>query len=319
MIPIETDGLTKNYGSLCAVDNIHMRVGNEIFGLLGPNGSGKTTTVLMLTTLLRPTKGSARVCGFDVYDQARAVRRQISYVPQDMAVDIKLTGRENVALFAKLYGIPHRDDTIDRVLEMMDLSERANDLVRTYSGGMRRRLELAQALVHEPKVLFLDEPTIGLDVAARKKIWEHIRTLKTRGMTIFVTTHYMDEADTSCDRVAILDHGRVVAVDSPGRLKGFLGKDLISARISGELPGSLPEGVEFLGGKENGEVVFSSEHASEIVPALFRRLEEEGAIIHSLSVREPTLDDVFLALVGTREDANGFDDHKFRTMLRRRG
>ncbi|MCU0631764.1 MAG: ATP-binding cassette domain-containing protein [Methanolinea sp.] len=319
MIPIETHGLTKYYGSLCAVDHIDLEVGNEIFGLLGPNGSGKTTTVLMLTTLLRPTEGSALVCGHDVGREAQEVRRLISYVPQDMAVDIKLTGRENVALFAKLYGISRRDETIDRVLGMMDLSERADDLVRTYSGGMRRRLELAQALVHEPKVLFLDEPTIGLDVAARKKIWEHIGTLKSRGMTIFVTTHYMDEADHSCDRVAILDHGRVAAVDSPSHLKGLLGKDLISARISGEYCRDLPEGVTMMGGKENGEVVFSSEHASERVPELFRRLEEQGAVVHSLSVREPTLDDVFLALVGSREDGSAFDDHKFRTMLRRRG
>lgn len=318
MIPIKTDGLTKYYGNLCAADTLSLEVGNEIFGLLGPNGSGKTTTVLMLTTLLRPSSGSAWVCGYDVGSQAQEVRRQISYVPQDMAVDIKLTGRENVALFAKLYGIPHRDDTIDRVLEMMDLSSRADDLVRTYSGGMRRRLELAQALVHEPKVLFLDEPTIGLDVAARKKIWEHIRTLKERGMTIFVTTHYMDEADHSCDRVAILDHGKVMAVDSPAHLKGTLGRDLISARISGKVPGDLPPGVERMGERDNGEILFSSEQASEKIPALFRTLEEQGAVVHSLSVREPTLDDVFLALVGSREEARGFDDHKFRTMLRRR-
>lgn len=242
MIPIETSALTKYYGSLCAVDHLDLSIGNEIFALLGPNGSGKTTTVLMLTTLLRPTAGSARICGHDIESDAGEVRRLISYVPQDMAVDIKLTGRENVTLFAKLYGISHRDETIDRVLGMMALSERADDLVRTYSGGMRRRLELAQALVHEPKVLFLDEPTIGLDVAARKKIWEHIRTLKSRGMTIFVTTHYMDEADHFCDRVAILDHGRVAAVDTPARLKGMLGKDLISARVSGGFSGDLPAG-----------------------------------------------------------------------------
>lgn len=319
MTPIEIHDLTKYYGSLCAVDSLKLDVGNEIFGLLGPNGSGKTTTVLMLTTLLSPTKGSASVCGYDIQRQAQEVRRQISYVPQDMAVDIKLTGRENVALFAKLYGISNRDETIDHVLGMMDLSERADDLVRTYSGGMRRRLELAQALVHEPKVLFLDEPTIGLDVAARKKIWEHIRTLKDRGMTIFVTTHYMDEADQSCDRVAILDHGKVMAVDSPSRLKGLLGRDLISARISGDFDGDLPEGIEILGENDADEVLFSSDHASEKVPVLFRWLEEQGAVVHSLSVREPTLDDVFLALVGNREEASGFDDHKFRMMLRRRG
>jgi len=239
MIPLETHGLTKHYGSLCAVDHLDLSIGNEIFGLLGPNGSGKTTTVLMLTTLLKPTKGSATVFGHDVEREAQEVRNLISYVPQDMAVDIKLTGRENVAFFAKLYGIPRRDETIDRVLWMMDLSERADDLVRTYSGGMRRRLELAQALVHEPKALFLDEPTIGLDVAARKKIWEHIRILKSRGMTVFVTTHYMDEAEHYCDRVAILDHGLVAAVESPSRLKGMLGKDLISARMSGRIGGNL--------------------------------------------------------------------------------
>lgn len=319
MIAVETHGLTKYYGSLCAVDHMDLGVTNEIFGLLGPNGSGKTTTVLMLTTLLSPSAGSARVCGYDVQREAQDVRRQISYVPQDMAVDVKLTGQENVALFAKLYGIPNRHETIDRVLGMMDLADRADDLVRTYSGGMRRRLELAQALVHEPKVLFLDEPTIGLDVAARKKIWEHIRTLKARGMTIFVTTHYMDEADHSCDRVAILDRGRVVAQDTPSSLKGMLGKDLISARVSGEIRGDLPEGISLLGGRKNGELLFSADHASEKVPVLFRRLEERGATIHSLSVREPTLDDVFLALVGTKEDVSGFDDHRFRTMLRRRG
>lgn len=318
MIPIETHDLTKYYGSLCAVDHLNLQVGNEIFGLLGPNGSGKTTTVLMLTTLLRPTGGSALVCGHDVAREAQEVRRSISYVPQDMAVDIKLTGRENVTLFAKLYGISRRDETIDRVLGMMDLSSRADDLVRTYSGGMRRRLELAQALVHEPKVLFLDEPTIGLDVAARRKIWEHIRTLKSRGMTIFVTTHYMDEADHSCDRVAILDHGKVVAVDSPSRLKGRIAKDIISARISGNYPETLPEGVEFLGERDDEVMLFSSDNGSEKVPVLFRWLEDQGATVHSLSVREPTLDDVFLALVGSREEGSGFDDHKFRTMLRRR-
>ncbi len=318
MIPIETHDLTKFYGPLCAVNHLNLEVGNEIFGLLGPNGSGKTTTVLMLTTLLRPTEGSALICGHDIGREAQEVRRLISYVPQDMAVDIKLTGRENVALFAKLYGISRRDETIDRVLEMMDLSSRAEDLVRTYSGGMRRRLELAQALVHEPKVLFLDEPTIGLDVAARRKIWEHIRTLKSRGMTIFVTTHYMDEADHSCDRVAILDHGRVVAIDTPSRLKGRIAKDIISAQISGEFPETFPEGVEYLGERDGETALFSSEHGSEMVPILFRWLEEQGAIVHSLSVREPTLDDIFLALVGTRDEGSGFDDHKFRTMLRRR-
>jgi len=222
---IELNELTKNFGSLCAVDHIDLEVDNEIFGLLGPNGAGKSTTVMMLTTLLKPSSGSARVCGYDVVKDAKKVRESISYVPQDMAVDIKLTGRENVMLYAKLYGVAGRNTRVDNVIELMGLTARSGDLVRTYSGGMRRRLELAQALVHEPEVLFLDEPTLGLDVAARKRIWEHISALRKRGMTIFMTTHYMEEADEYCDRVAIIDQGRIAVVDSPANLKLGLGND----------------------------------------------------------------------------------------------
>ncbi len=221
---IEINGLTKNFNSLCAVDNIDLKITNEIFGLLGPNGAGKSTTVMILTTLLKPSSGSASICGYDVVKDAKKVRGTISYVPQDMAVDIKLTGHENVMLYAKLYDVPDRNTRVDDVLELLGLTGRSGDLVRTYSGGMRRRLELAQALVHEPEVLFLDEPTLGLDVAARKKIWEHISALRKRGMTIFMTTHYMEEADEYCDRVAIIDNGRIVVVDSPENLKLGLGE-----------------------------------------------------------------------------------------------
>jgi ABC-2 type transport system ATP-binding protein len=222
---IEMHELTKYFGSLCAIDHVNLQIENEIFGLLGPNGAGKSTTVMMLTTLLKPSSGSASICGYDVMKDAKKVRGTISYVPQDMAVDIKLTGRENVMLYAKLYGVPDRNTRVDGVLELLGLTDRRGDLVRTYSGGMRRRLELAQALVHEPEVLFLDEPTLGLDVAARKKIWEHISALRKRGMTIFMTTHYMEEADEYCDRVAIIDKGRIVVVDSPTNLKLGLGED----------------------------------------------------------------------------------------------
>lgn len=172
---IEIRKLSRSFGNLLAVDNLELDVGNEIFDLLGPNGAGKSTTVMMLTTLLKPSSGTAKVCGYDIIRDSKKVRSKISYVPQDMAVDRKLTGRENVLLYAKLYGIPKRNSKVEEVLEMMGLSDRASDLVATYSGGMRRRLELAQALVHEPEVLFLDEPTLGLDVNGRKKIWEHIR------------------------------------------------------------------------------------------------------------------------------------------------
>ena len=221
---IEMHELTKYFGGLCAVDHVNLTVENEIFGLLGPNGAGKSTTVMILTTLLKPSRGSASICGYDVVKDAKKVRGTISYVPQDMAVDIKMTGHENVMLYAKLYGVPDRNTRVDDMLELLGLSARSGDLVRTYSGGMRRRLELAQALVHEPEVLFLDEPTLGLDVAARKKIWEHISALRRRGMTIFMTTHYMEEADEYCDRVAIIDKGRIVVVDSPENLKLGLGE-----------------------------------------------------------------------------------------------
>ncbi|MDD3318188.1 MAG: ATP-binding cassette domain-containing protein [Methanosarcina sp.] len=222
---IEIRKLSRSFGNLIAVNNLDLSVGNEIFGLLGPNGAGKSTTVMMLTTLLKPTSGTAKVCGYDVVKESKKVRSKISYVPQDMAVDRKLTGRENVQLYAKLYGIPNRNSKVEEVLEMMGLSDRASDLVATYSGGMRRRLELAQALIHEPEVLFLDEPTLGLDVSGRKKIWEHISMLKAEGMTIFMTTHYLEEAEKYCDRVAIIDKGRIEAIGSPENLINSIGED----------------------------------------------------------------------------------------------
>lgn len=317
MNAIETSDLTKYYGDLCAVDHLTLSVNNEIFALLGPNGSGKTTTVLMLTTLLNPTEGSATVCGFDVTREGEAVRKKLSYVPQDMAVDIKLTGRENVRFFADLYGVPHASDRVDEVLEVMELTDRGDDLIRTYSGGMRRRLELAQALVHEPSVLFLDEPTIGLDVAARKKIWEHIRALRKKGMTIFVTTHYMDEADQFCDRVGIISRGRIAALGTPMDLKARLMKDVITARIEGSMTPPSIDGIFFVG--QNGdEVSFTAENGREALPLLADSLGKSGCIVRSLSLREPTLDDVFLQAVGQQEEPHGFEDGKFRIMLRRR-
>ena len=317
MAAIETTGLTKRFESLVAVDHIDLTVDREIFGLLGPNGSGKTTTVKMLTTLLIPTEGDATICGYSVTKDPLAVREQISYVPQDMAVDPKLTGRENVIFFAKVYGVPRPREVADEALAMLDLAPRADDLVRTYSGGMRRRLELAQALVHEPAVLFLDEPTIGLDVAGRKKIWEHIIALKDQGMTVFVTTHYMDEADHACDRIGIIDHGRVVATDSPDALKASVCRDIISIRADGPLPGGLPEGITFLG-RTDGEFRFEADRGDEMGPVLSRAFTNAGLAVRAVSVRQPTLDDVFLALVGESDETEVFDDQRFRRMLRRR-
>lgn len=317
MNAIETTGLTRYYGALCAVDHLTLSVNNEIFALLGPNGSGKTTTVLMLTTLLTPTEGSANVCGHDVLREGELVRKSLSYVPQDMAVDIKLTGRENVRFFADLYGVPHAADRVDEALAVMELTDRADDLIRTYSGGMRRRLELAQALVHEPSVLFLDEPTIGLDVAARKRIWEHIRALRKKGMTVFVTTHYMDEADQFCDRVGIISRGRIAALGTPSDLKARLMKDVITAEVEGVFSPPDVDGIAFVG--RNGDVVsFTAENGREALPLLADALGKSGYVVRSMSLREPTLDDVFLQAVGRQEEPQGFEYNKFRLMLRRR-
>jgi ABC-2 type transport system ATP-binding protein len=317
MATIETTELTKRFGTLTAVDGLDLAVDREIFGLLGPNGSGKTTTVLMLTTLLRPTAGSARVSGHDVVSMSARVRDTISYVPQDMAVDIKLTGRENVRLFADLYGV-RGNDRVDEALAVMDLADRAGDLVRTYSGGMRRRLELAQALVHEPEVLFLDEPTIGLDVAGRRAIWTHIADLRRRGMTVFVTTHYMDEADRACDRVGIIAKGRLVAVDAPAALRHRLDGDRIEVTTDRPIEPAALDGLRAVA-FEGERQVYHAEDAAAVVPALLADLAGRGVRIRSLEVRAPTLDDVFLALAGRDDGGGAFDYQRFRTMLRRRG
>jgi ABC-2 type transport system ATP-binding protein len=297
-----------------------MSIDNEIFALLGPNGSGKTTTVLMLTTLLDPSGGSAAVCGYDVITDGEKVRKNLSYVPQDMAVDIKLTGRENVLFYADLYGVNNPKDRADEVLAVMELTDRADDLTKTYSGGMRRRLELAQALVHEPAVLFLDEPTLGLDVAARRKIWDHIRKLKKTGMTIFVTTHYMDEADQYCDRVGVINRGRIVALGSPSDLKARLMKTVITIRVEGECSGvSGPEidGTAYVG-CSGSDLSFTAENGREALPLLADALQRQGIRIREMALREPTLDDVFLQAVGQQEEPGSFNEQKFRIMLRRR-
>ncbi len=318
MNAIEIEGLTKNYGELCAVNGMTLDISNEIFGLLGPNGSGKTTTVLMLTTLLAPTAGSARVCGFDVMKEPLRVREQISYVPQDMAVDVRLTGRENVRMYADLYGVSRPKDRTDEVLAVLELSGRADERAKNYSGGMRRRLELAQALVHDPEVLFLDEPTVGLDVAARKKIWEHIRSLKKHGMTVFVTTHYMDEADRNCDRAAIVDKGSVKACDTPGGLREMIPGDIIVATVTGAVERENLPGITWKE-QDGDELVFGAENGEEAMIAIREMLKRQGVGLSGISQRRPTLDDVFLYLVESAEDTRPFNLSSFRNMLGRRG
>lgn len=227
MAVLETFSLTRRFGELTAVDGLSISVeGDEVFGLLGPNGAGKTTVIKMLTTLLPPTSGWARLAGFDIVRQSAQVRRLIGYVPQLLSADGNLTGYENLLIFAKLYDLPRaeRETRIQEALAMVGLNEAAGKLVRTYSGGMIRRLEIAQSTLHRPHVLFLDEPTVGLDPIARKTVWEHIERLRAEyGTTIFLTTHYMEEADHLCQRVAIMHQGQVVAIGSPAELKLAIG------------------------------------------------------------------------------------------------
>jgi len=228
MIVLETKALTRRFGMLTAVDGLTISVeSGEVFGLLGPNGAGKTTAIKMLTTLLPPTSGNAKVAGFDIIHHATEVRRVIGYVPQLVSADGTLTGYENLLIFAKLYDIPRseRTDRVREALEFMGLTEVGDKLVRNYSGGMIRRLEIAQSMLHRPSILFLDESTVGLDPVARNGVWEHIQRLRADyGTAIFLTTHYMQEADDLCNRVAIMHLGKVAAIGTPAQLKASLGK-----------------------------------------------------------------------------------------------
>jgi len=225
---LETKALTKRFGTLVAVDDFSISISpGEVFGLVGPNGAGKTTVIKMLTTLLSPTAGNAWVAGYDIVHDAANVRRRIGYVPQLLSADGSLTGYENLLIFAKLYHVPRgeRDKRIREALRVMDLSQVADKMVHDYSGGMIRKLEIAESMLHRPKVLFLDEPTVGLDPVARNAVWDHVRQLRTEyGTTILLTTHYMEEADTLCDRVAIMHLGKLAAIGSPTELKASVGE-----------------------------------------------------------------------------------------------
>ena len=233
---IETKNLTKQYENLTAVDSLNLSIKEgEIFGLLGPNGAGKTTTLMMLSTLIKPTAGTAKVNGFDIVRQPLEVRKSIGMVFQDPSSDDLLTGYENLKVHAMMYHVPKEkwEQRIKESLELVDLLDRKDDNVKKYSGGMRRRLELARGLLHEPKILFLDEPTLGLDPQTREHIWDYIeKIVKERKVTVIITTHYMDEADQLCDRTAIIDFGKVSALDSPAKLKETLGGDIMRLEVN---------------------------------------------------------------------------------------
>ncbi|MBC7339248.1 MAG: ATP-binding cassette domain-containing protein [Firmicutes bacterium] len=358
---VETEELTKRYaGGTLAVDRVSFQVkAGEVFGFLGPNGAGKTTTIMMLTTLIRPTSGRATVCGRDVVASPHWVRQQLGYVSQDVAVDESLTGWENLYLQGRLYHLEPAvlRQRVGELLATVELEEPAHRPVATYSGGMRKRLDIAAGLIHRPRLLFLDEPTLGLDIQTRSRIWEYIRRMRDEhGVTVFLTTHYMEEADRLCDRVAIIDHGRIVALDTPAALKQALGGDLVTIRLAhpGPVPGGVgggrppldrPAGDGQQAGHEAGHealkalaaemarlplvesvqpgadstvqlVVREGERAT---PVLLDFLSSRRVRVESVALKRPTLDDVFLRYTGRqlRDDEGAAAYHRMARAVRR--
>lgn len=305
MYAIKTVSLTKKFGSLTAVDSLNLKIPyGEVFGLLGPNGAGKTTTLSMLCTILKPTNGKALIDGHDIDKEPDAVRRSIGIVFQDPSIDDRLTGRENLELHAALYGVhPNKAKRrIEDVLNLVELEERADNLMRTYSGGMRRRLELARGLLHYPKILFLDEPTIGLDPQTREHIWKYIKQLiRQEKITVVLTTHYMEEADAFCNRVGIIDSGRIVALDTPETLKRKIGGDIVTAEVSKprELMAELLKHKPTINaGFSEKQIRITVPEGDSYVPIIVRVADSIGIKIESISVKKPTLNDVFLFYTG---------------------
>ena len=312
-------GLVKNFDEVRAVRGVDFEVGTgEVFGFLGPNGAGKTTTINMLCTLAKPTAGSASVAGHDVVKDRDEVRRNIGLVFQDPTLDGYLTAEQNLRLHAELYGVQSDlvDPRMEQLLTMVGLWDRKDSPVATFSGGMRRRLEIARGLMHSPRVLFLDEPTIGLDPQTRRLIWNYIRELKVREeITIFMTTHYMDEAEW-CDRIAIMDHGQIVALDRPDALKERVGTDRVSIHTDDNevAIGALAERFGVEARVADGAVAFGVPAGEEFVPRLFAEL---GVPIRAVNVSRPTLDDVFMSYTGTtiRDAEEDQAKHRNRVMM----
>jgi ABC-2 type transport system ATP-binding protein len=310
-IAIEIRNLTKAFNGQKVLDDLGLEVeAGEVFGLLGPNGAGKTTTIRTLLTLLKPTSGHIKVFGYDVVTQPRQVRQILGYVPQEKAVDRFLTAREHLLLVADLYHLPRPEanQRIDKVLALVDLFEKADELVTTYSGGMKKKLDIACGLIPNPKVLILDEPTLGLDVESRIRIWDYIRKLKSERLTIFMTTNYLDEADELCDRIAILDRGRVVALGAPESLKKGLGGDLVMVRFSPALDDpekwserlrrehSFIHDIKVATDRRGFEIRVVS-HEEALMP-IIQTLHRQGYEIQSLQYSRPTLEDVFITYAG---------------------
>lgn len=325
MNTIEVHELVRKFGDFTAVKGVSFEVRQgEIFGFLGPNGAGKTTTISMLCTLLRPTAGRATVNGYDILTQPNQVRQSIGLIFQDPSLDERLTGRENLNFHAMLYDVPGdlARRRADELLAMVDLSDKVDEIVRNYSGGMKRRLEIVRGLLHHPKVLFLDEPTIGLDPQTRRHIWDYLFKLRDQeGVTMFMTTHYMDEAE-NCDRIAIIDHGEIVALDTPQALKRLVGGDIVTVYASDGRQAAeklrATYNIEPRLGPE-GQVIIEIPRGDRFIPEMVATLSNGSTplAVQSVSLRQPTLEDVFIKLTGhaIREEEASAKDH-MRTMQR---
>ena len=328
---IKVEDLTKSFNGLAAVDHISFTVrSGELFGLLGPNGAGKTTTINMLSTLLKSTSGYGEVAGHDISMSKDDIRRSIGVVFQEPALDIKLTGKENLEFHAMMYGLKkkERKERVEEVLKLVELTEKKDVLVENFSGGMKRRLEIARGLIHKPEVLFLDEPTLGLDAQTRHHIWDYIKKLnKEGGVTIILTTHYMEEADFLCDRIAIMDRGKFVAMDIPARLKDILGGDVVSMEIEGKAD-SLIDRINSLDWvknmtRHNETLSLTMEKGERRIPQLINVARENGVNVTCVHLRKPSLEDVFLHFTGRtirEEEASKTERNRatIRARMRRR-
>jgi len=317
---ITVESLVKRFGPVTAVDSISFNVApGEIFGFLGPNGAGKTTTINILCTLSKPTSGRATIDGYDVVRQQSQVRQSIGLVFQDPSLDERLSGLQNMRFHAMVYNMPAtvREQRIEQMLCMVELWDKRNSEVRTYSGGMKRRLELARGLLHHPRVLFLDEPTLGLDPQTRNRIWEYILEMRQReGTTIFLTTHYMDEAENA-DRIAIIDYGKLVAIDSPESLKRIVSQDIISVKTADndKAAEEIKLRYQIEARRDGDELTFEVDGGEKFLPTF---LKEFTAKILSVSLRKPSLDDVFLKLTG-REIRQETVNDEFKALVRQHG
>lgn len=322
---IETFDLTRKFNSIVAVDKLNLKIEHgEIFGLLGPNGAGKTTTISMLCTIINPTSGTASINGFDIVKEPDKVRKSIGIVFQDPSIDDRLTGRENLEFHAMLYGVPKdvREKRIAEVLKLVELEDRANSIMRTYSGGMRRRLEIARGLLHYPRILFLDEPTLGLDPQTREHIWKYIEELaKREKITIVLTTHYMEEAEKLCNRVAIIDYGVIKALDTPNNLNNSLEGDVIRIKTSSIklLTTELSGKISILKSSEaSGLLSITVKNGEMQIPKIVEIANRASVNIESIVLQKPTLNDVFLYYTGREIRAAEAEQHLPPMMAARR-